>query len=87
MHNQGKPIRVLQVKKCPIVIASEAKQSQNPSLRAKRSNDGFWIIYFFEHSKAIFPPQPTPEKPKFIHRYLLNADIARIFVLQLGRSI
>jgi hypothetical protein len=45
-----KLLRVLQVKKCSIVIASEAKQSQGLGLLRFARNDGFWIIYFLEHS-------------------------------------
>ncbi|OYE06548.1 hypothetical protein CDG79_02115 [Nostoc sp. 'Peltigera membranacea cyanobiont' 232] len=44
-------LRVLQERKCPIVVASEAKQSQPLGLLRFARNDGFWIIYFLEHSK------------------------------------
>ncbi|OYE06506.1 hypothetical protein CDG79_01885 [Nostoc sp. 'Peltigera membranacea cyanobiont' 232] len=40
----------LQERKCPIVVASEAKQSQPLGLLRFARNDGFWIIYFLEHS-------------------------------------
>ncbi len=53
-------LRVLQVKKCPIVIASKAKQSQSLRLlrfalyeTLRERNNGFWIIYFLEHFKRL----------------------------------
>ncbi|MEH1852429.1 MAG: hypothetical protein V7L11_12250 [Nostoc sp.] len=48
--NAARLLRVLQVKKCPVVIASVAKQSQPLRLLRNACNDGFWIIYFVEFS-------------------------------------
>jgi hypothetical protein len=54
-------LRVLQVIKCPIVIANEAKRNEAIA-RTQRlrdcfvvppRNDKFWIIYLLEHSYAI----------------------------------
>jgi hypothetical protein len=54
---------VLQVKKCPIVIASEAKQSQGLGLLRFARNDRFWIIYFLEHSWSYIPSKGRRASP------------------------
>jgi hypothetical protein len=58
-----KPVRVIQVKKCPIVIANVAKRNEaiawSPSpcdcFVVPPRNDRFWIIYLLEHSYSISP--------------------------------